>query len=72
MTGSASTFVTAQHAAELALASMALRALFAREGIDTPDRQALRVTVTHDEAGLFVAEVEVLGPGGFPIAGYSL
>ena len=68
----ASTFVTAQHAAELALASMALRALFARESVESPGSQALRVTVTHDDAGLFVAEVEVLGPGGFPISGYSL
>lgn len=65
------TFVEATHAAELALAAMAIRALVAREVADTPEVVSIRFTATH-HPGLTVVECEVVDKSGLAIAGFSL
>lgn len=66
------TFLEAQHAVEIALAGMALRALLAREVGDNPEVVSLAVRVQADAIpGLTVVEFEALNGSGLAIAGYS-
>ncbi len=68
-----STFLEAQHAAEIAVAGMALRALFAREVQDDPTVVSLAVRLSADAIpGLTVIEVESLNASGMAVAGWSL
>nr|WP_316639175.1 hypothetical protein [uncultured Roseateles sp.] len=71
MSGS-STFVQAQHAAELAVAAMALRSLFARELLETPEVVSLRFTVEAAGEGAASVDCEVISAGGMAIGGFSL
>jgi hypothetical protein len=66
------TFVEAQHAAELALASMAMRALLARETADAPEVASIHFAVTVESPGLSVIEVEVRDRAGHALGGYAL
>lgn len=65
-------FVEAQHAAQMALASMALRALFDSERANVPEVVSLRFSVSADGPGLTVVECEAVGEGGIAIGGWSL
>lgn len=67
-----STFVQAQHAAELALCAMAMRSLFARERLDAPEAVALRFFVEACGEGAAEVSCEVIAAGGHAIAGFSL
>lgn len=65
-------FVEAQHAAQMALASMALRALFDSERANVPEVVSLRFSVSADGPGLTVVECEAVAAGGVAIGGWSL
>lgn len=67
-----STFIEAQHAAQIAIAGMALRALFDTERGNVPEVVSLRFTVTADGPGLTVVECEAVAGGGMAIGGWSL
>jgi len=64
-------FIEAQHAAEVAVASMALRALLARARDEEPDVVALRLEATATGTGADIA-VELVDAAGNAVGGYSL
>lgn len=68
------TFMQVQGAAELALASMALRSWFARERDEEPELVALRLAVSLDAASTLgvLIEVEFVDVNGIAIGGLSL
>lgn len=65
-------YIEAQAAAERAVASMAMRALLAREAADRPEVTGLTFRVTFDEPGLTVVECDVIGLEGRAIEGLTL
>lgn len=65
-------FVTAQHAAELAVLRMSALAVLARASSEDPEIQGLRLTVEADAFGAPAVSVEVMGAGDFPVGGFSL
>lgn len=70
---SVGTFIEAAHAAEFALAGMALRAIHARAVSDEPEVLSLRLTVTPDALpGLAVIELEFVNRQGEAVGGVLL
>ena len=66
-------FLQVQHAAELAILAMALRAIHGREHNDNPEVVSLAFRVTPDAIpGLSVIECEALDAHGNAIGGWSL
>lgn len=65
-------FVTAQHAAELAVLRMSALAVLARASADEPEVQGLRLSVEADAFGAPAVSLEMLGPAGLPVGGFSL
>lgn len=65
------TYVDMQAAAERAVASMAIRALMAREQADRPDVECITFTCIVDSPGLVVTECTVHA-GGRMVEGYTL
>lgn len=64
-------FAAAEAAAERALASMALRAILAREALGRPEVDGITFECTLESPGLVVTEV-TLTSGGRPVEGFSL
>lgn len=70
---SVGTFIEAAHAAEFALAGMALRAIHARALSDEPEVLSLRLIVTPDAIpGLAVIELEYINRDGMAVGGVAL
>lgn len=67
-----STYLEAQHAAQIAIAGMALRALFDTERANVPEVVSLRFSVSSDGPGVTVIECEAVAEGGLAIGGWSL
>lgn len=66
-------FIEAQHAAEVAVAGMALRAVFARARGESPEVVSLAITVQADAIpGLDVIECEARDARGMAVGGWSL
>lgn len=65
-------FIEAQHAAEVAIAAMALRALLARARDEEPGVVALRLEATATPGGAAEIDVELIDQGGVAVGGYSL
>jgi len=65
-------FVTAQHAAELAVLRMAALAVLARASADDSEVVSLSLSVASDAFGAPSVDVELQGLGGMPVGGFSL
>lgn len=65
-------FVTAQHAAELAVLRMAACAVLARASADDSEIVSLFLSVSADAFGPPSVDVELQGLGGLPVGGFSL
>ncbi len=65
-------FVTAQHAAELAVLRMSALAVLARASADEPEVQGLRLNVEADAFGAPAVSIELLGAADLPLGGFSL
>lgn len=65
-------FIEAQHAAECVGLAVYARAVLGRAVEDEPGVVSLRLSVTHQSAGLSVIECEVIDSGGNAVGGWSL
>ena len=65
------TFIEAQHAAEIAIAGMALRALLARAREEEPGIVALRLEARPSGDSTSI-DVELIDRSGLAVGGYSL
>lgn len=69
----AADFVQAVHAAQVAVAGMAVRALLSAGREHDPEVHSLRLSVTPDAIpGLDCIEVELVNRNGQPVGGYIL
>ena len=65
-------FVTAQHAAELAVLRMSILAVFSRAAVEDTEVSGLVLSVTPDAFGPPAIDVELIGASGMPVGGFSL